>query len=125
MPRQIRDVVHQYVDLVGSGSADEIVDLYAPDAIVEDPVGTQPKQGHDAIREFYNVLASVDRDASLYPDSVRVAGKHAAFMFALTTTTGDQKMTLHPIDAMEFDDEGKIVHMRAYWGPDDMHVEEG
>ena len=31
-------------------------------------------------------------------------------------------MTLSPIDVMEFDDEGRIVRMRAYWGADDMTV---
>lgn len=32
-------------------------------------------------------------------------------------------MTLHPIDVMEFDDEGRITRMRAYWGQDDLSME--
>ncbi|ONM46530.1 nuclear transport factor 2 family protein [Nocardia donostiensis] len=123
MARQIRDVVEQYVKLVGSGPTEAIVDLYAPDATVEDPIGTPPKQGRDAIREFYTVLANLERETSIHPDTIRITGNHAAFMFTLVTKAAEQRITLHPIDVMEFDDEGRIVHMRAYWGPDDLNVE--
>ncbi|WP_194819045.1 nuclear transport factor 2 family protein [Nocardia sp. XZ_19_385] len=120
MTQQIRDVVEQYVKLVGSGPTEDIVQLYAPDATVEDPIGTEPRQGHDAIREFYEVIANLDREAELHAESVRIAGNHAAFMFTLVTKFGDQKFTLSPIDVMEFDDAGKIIRMRAYWSQEDM-----
>ncbi|MFI7665897.1 nuclear transport factor 2 family protein [Nocardia sp. NPDC049526] len=123
MAAKIRDVIEQYVKLVGSGPTEAIVDLYAPDAVVEDPIGTEPKRGHDAIREFYEVLGNLDRETELHADSVRIAGNHAAFMFTLVTKFGDQRFTLSPIDAMDFDDEGKIVAMRAYWSQDDMRNE--
>ncbi|WP_433680190.1 nuclear transport factor 2 family protein [Nocardia sp. CA-119907] len=123
MAQQIRDVVEQYVKLVGSGPTEEIVELYAPDAVVEDPMGTEPKRGHDAIREFYDVLANLDRETQLRPETIRIAGNHAAFMFTLVTKFGEQRFTLSPIDVMEFDDEGRIVSMRAYWSQDDMRSE--
>lgn len=123
MAQQIRDVVEQYVKLVGSGPTEAIVDLYAPDAVVEDPMGTEPKRGHDAIREFYDVIANLDRQTELRPETIRIAGNHAAFMFTLVTKFGQQRFTLSPIDVMEFDDEGRIVSMRAYWSQDDMRSE--
>ncbi|MBH0777116.1 nuclear transport factor 2 family protein [Nocardia bovistercoris] len=117
---EIRDVVEQYVKLVGTGPTEDIVALYAPDAVVEDPIGTEPRRGHDAIREFYDVLADLERETELRPDSVRIAGRHAAFMFVLVTKFGDQRLTISPIDAMEFDDDGRITSMKAYWGQDDI-----
>ena len=36
---QITEVVNRYISLVNSGTADELVELYADDATVEDPVG--------------------------------------------------------------------------------------
>jgi steroid delta-isomerase len=123
MAAKIRDVIEQYVKLVGSGPTEAIVDLYAPDAVVEDPIGTEPKRGHAAIREFYEVIGNLDRETQLHAESVRIAGNHAAFMFTLVTKFGDQRLTLSPIDAMDFDDEGKIVAMRAYWSQDDMRNE--
>ncbi|WP_431949418.1 nuclear transport factor 2 family protein [Nocardia lijiangensis] len=123
MTQQIRDVVEQYVKLVGTGPTESIVELYAPDATVEDPAGTPIRQGHDAIREFYSVFDKLDRSTVLHADTVRVAGSHAAFMFDVVTKVGDQRFTLTPIDTMEFDDQGKIIKMRAYWSQDDMRAE--
>ncbi|MFI9505009.1 nuclear transport factor 2 family protein [Nocardia sp. NPDC052566] len=120
---QIRDVVEQYVKLVGSGPTEEIVDLYAADATVEDPIGSPVKHGHDAIREFYGVIAGLDRDTELHTGTIRIAGRHAAFSFTIVTRVAGQRFTLSPIDVMEFDEDGKIIGMRAYWGPDDMRVE--
>ncbi|MGW4715202.1 nuclear transport factor 2 family protein [Nocardia sp. NPDC004260] len=123
MAAQIRDVVEQYVKLVGSGPTEDIVALYAPDAIVEDPVGTSPKRGHEAIREFYEVIAALDRETELRPEDVRIAGNQAAFPFTIVTKVGGQRFVLSPIDVMEFDEEGRITGMRAYWSQEDMRVE--
>ncbi|WP_306361266.1 nuclear transport factor 2 family protein [Nocardia sp. CC227C] len=119
MASQPRDVVEQYLKLVATGPTDDIIALYAPEATVEDPIGTPTRVGHDAIRELYAALESADqRDTEMH--AVRVAGNSAAVSFTLTAVYGDKRMTLSAIDTMEFDDAGKIVAMRAYWGPDDM-----
>jgi len=123
MAQQIRDVVEAYVELVGTGPTEDIVQLYAPDAVVQDPIGTEPKRGHAAIREFYDVIADLNRETELRAESVRIAGNHAAFMFTVVTKFGDRRFTLSPIDVMEFDAEGKIISMRAYWHQDDMRDE--
>lgn len=121
MAAQIRDVVEQYVKLVATGPTEDIVALYAPDAVVEDPIGSTPRQGHDAIREMYQTLEAAQRETSV--DTVRVVGSHAIVGFTLVTRFGEHKMTLSPIDVMEFDEQGRIVSMKAYWGPDDMVTE--
>ncbi|KIA62956.1 nuclear transport factor 2 family protein [Nocardia vulneris] len=123
MTEQIRDVVDRYVKLVGSGPTEAIVELYAPEATVEDPVGAPVRHGHDAIREFYDILAPLDRETELRTDSVRVAGNEVAFQFTIITRVGGQRFTMSPIDYMEFDDSGKIVRMRAFWSQDDMAIE--
>ncbi|GAA5072670.1 MULTISPECIES: nuclear transport factor 2 family protein [Nocardia] len=123
MTQQIRDAVEQYVKLVGSGPTEAVVDLYAADATVEDPVGTPARHGHAAIREFYDVIAALDRETELRPETVRIVGNEAAFMFTIVTKVGGQRFTLSPIDVMEFDDAGKITRMRAYWSQEDMAIE--
>ncbi|MEV0357699.1 nuclear transport factor 2 family protein [Nocardia sp. NPDC050697] len=123
MAQQIRDVVLRYVELVGSGSTADIVALYAEDAVIEDPVGTEPKKGHAEIAAFYDVITGLERSTELAAGTVRAVEGHAAFQFTLTTKFGDQAFVVSPIDVMEFDAEGRITHMRAYWGQDDMKVE--
>ena len=117
---RIRQVVDDYIRLVGSGTADEIVALYAEDATVEDPVGTDVRTGHAAIREFYATLEGLQQETKLI--AARIAGGEASFLFEIITRAGDKSYTLAPIDAMTFDDDGLITTMRAYWGVADMVI---
>lgn len=117
---RIRQVVDDYIRLVGSGTADEIVALYAEDATVEDPVGTDVRTGHAAIREFYATLEGLQQETKLI--AARIAGGEASFLFEIITRAGDKTYTLAPIDAMTFDDDGLITTMRAYWGDADMVI---
>jgi steroid Delta-isomerase len=113
---QITAIVNRYISLVNGGSADEITELYADDATVEDPVGGEVHIGRQAIRGFYSAMEGVARQCELV--TLRVAGHEAAFHFKLTVTAGDTKMVIEPIDVMVFDSEGKISSMKAYWSPE-------
>ena len=108
----ITDTVNRYIELVAKGSADELVELYADDATVEDPVGGEVHIGRQAINGFYSAVNDVQRECELV--SLRVAGNEAAFQFRLTVTAGDTGCVIEPIDVMVFDDRGKITAMKAY-----------
>lgn len=119
--QESRATVERYVDLVASGTAAQILELYAPDAVVEDPIGSEPRHGLEAIRELYAVLEPLQRKAE--PGVIRVSGNHAAVAFTMISEGHGHRMTISPVDIMEFDDEGRIVSMRAYWSQDDLQVE--
>jgi steroid delta-isomerase len=107
----------QYVALLSKGDADGIVALYDPNARVEDPVGSPPKNGHDAIREFYAGVSGVSLTATrLGP--VTVVGHEAAFQFRIDVPIGDDTMSMVATDLMTFDEAGKIIAMKAYADPD-------
>jgi steroid Delta-isomerase len=113
-----KQVVERYIALVSSGDVEGIVSLYAEDATLEDPVGSSAIRGHDAIRAFY--ARATKMGIHLEPTGpVRLAGHEAAFPFRVTTV-GGPKMTIDVIDVFRFDDTGKIVEMRAYWGRENM-----
>lgn len=114
----ITATVHRYIELVATGSADDIVELYADDATVEDPVGGEVHIGRQAIRGFYAAVSGAQRECELV--TLRVAGHEAAFQFRLTVTAGEHKMVIEPIDVMVFDAEGKVAAMKAYWSADDV-----
>ncbi|MGO4202952.1 nuclear transport factor 2 family protein [Rhodococcus sp. TAF43] len=117
-PESIRSTVESYIKAVASGTADDILALYAEGASVEDPVGTEPRTTRESIREFYAIIEPLDQEAELV--TLRIAANTAAFHFRLITKIGDQTAEIAPIDIMEFDDAGKIVSMRAVWGQEDM-----
>jgi len=55
----ITQTVNRYIELVSSGTADDIVELYTDDATVEDPVGGgETHIGRQAILGFYKTLDS-------------------------------------------------------------------
>lgn len=119
-PERIREVIDRYIALVGTGTADEVVALYAEDATVEDPVGTEVRTGHAAIREFYAGLEGMEQQTRLI--TARIGPGEAAFHFEIVTVAGDKTYTLSPIDVMTFDDSGKVTSMRAFWSESDMVV---
>jgi steroid delta-isomerase len=108
--------VKRYLELVANGTADEIADLYADDATVEDPVGGgEVHIGRSAIAGFYRNIEGIPRATEL--QSLRVAGHEAAFMFTITVGGDGGKMRIEPIDVMVFNADGKIASMKAYWSP--------
>lgn len=113
---KIVSAVNTYLASFGKKDLDGIVNLFADDAWIEDPVGTPRKQGKDALREFYQVGISMGVTAELESD-VRVVGNEAAFAFCVSVDTGNGTLTISPIDIMTFNDDGKITSMRAFFGP--------
>lgn len=108
--------VKAYVANFNAARLDGIVDLFAKDASVEDPVGTEPRIGHAALREFFGVGIAAGAKLSL-DGPVRTAADHAAFAFHVTLEWDGATRRIDVIDTFRFDDNGKIVEMRAFFGP--------
>ena len=109
----VAETVSRYVELLGSGTAGELVALFAPDATVEDPVGTDVRHGHDEIRDLYDRIEKQNRTVELV--SLHVNGNEAAFLARLTVMAGDSHTRIDGIDVMTFDDDARITSMRAFW----------
>ena len=130
MTQHMQEAVEAYINLFNAQDAQGIADLYADDAKVIDPVGVPPKEGKDAILSFYQMAVKNGAKLKL-TGPVRIAGNCAAFPFRCTVggmTHVDADiavevelpkgaMTIDIIDTFEFNADGKVVEMRAYWGP--------
>lgn len=114
----IRNVIERYLATIAGGSAAEVAALYAKDATLEDPVGSDVHRGRTAIEEFYQGLDGSRLTTTLHV--VRVCGLEATFHFRVVTDAGDQKYVVEPIDVMTFDEAGQITSMRAFWSSEDM-----
>ena len=119
-PEQMTAAVHAYVKAFDKGDPELAVALFAEDACIEDPIGTPLKIGHDAIREFY--IGAVAAGAKLVLEGpIRVAGDYAAFPFSARLVVGGNDMQIDVIDIFKFNDAGKVIEMKAYCGPSNMH----
>ncbi len=106
-------VIDAYLAAVSAGDLTAILAVYAPDATVEDPVGTEVHRGIDALRSFYGRAVAVPMSAERV-GPVRVAGDEAAFAFVLRLPSLGREMDI--IEVMTFDAHGRVVAMRAFWG---------
>ena len=87
---KIDAAVDSYIELLNSGTAEQIADLYAPDATVEDPIGADIRDTREQLVEFYSVITGMeDRTATL--KWKKVAGDTAVFEFTLVTKTWPMK----------------------------------
>jgi steroid Delta-isomerase len=110
----ITKAVNRYLETVSQGRPDDIAALYAEDATVEDPVGSELHIGRQAIRGFYTSVENVKSQTEVV--TLRALGNEAAFLWRLIIGG----MTIEIISVMTFDGEGKIASMKAYWGPDNV-----
>ncbi len=115
-PNFVRKLYDRYPELVTKGDVDAIVDLYAEDATIEDPIGSELRAGREAIRAFYEASAGTITMKRTGP--VRVAENEAATPLVVLMGPEGQQQALDVISVMSFDDAGKIRSMRAYWSFD-------
>lgn len=116
----MKAALQAYVDRTNAGDAAGLVALFAPDAVIEDPVGSPIK----AYAEFPAWFGdSVAFGAQITPVAP-IRGSHgnaAALVFDVEfTPPGGERLRIRSLDVCTFDDNGQITSLRAYWGPDDV-----
>ena len=111
--------VEQYMVGLEGDDVQVILDLYAEDAQVEDPIGSDLVVGHEALATFYNfALGSITKASLTGP--VRLAASEAAFSFTLQLGDDSDPTYMDIIDVFKFNEEGKVISMRAFWGAENM-----
>lgn len=114
-------VVHRYVEALNASDLEGIVALYADDATVEDPVGSSVQNGIEAIRAFYANSLKLSLQVELTGE-VRAVANEAAFAFTVSFEYQGRKTLIAPIDHFRFNDAGKLVSMRAFFGQQNIHA---
>lgn len=119
-PEQMEAAVHAYVEAFAKSDPAMAAAIFADNAVIEDPIGTTPKVGKAAILEFYT--QSMATGATLHLEGpIRVAAAHAAFAMQVRLHWDGKEMAIDVIDTFAFDGAGKVMEMKAYFGPGNMH----
>jgi steroid Delta-isomerase len=108
-PAGIGKTMEAYIAAFNTGDAAAVTALYANDATVEDPAGSAPRKGSQAIRQFYDTVCA--HGVRLEPVSINPAPDGSGAMFFQIRM---KAATINVIDVMTFDDAGKIASMKAY-----------
>lgn len=122
---QIEAVVTEYLRAGREGDRAAWLGLFADDATLEDPVGSDVVRGRAELEAFWDrTLGRTDGlDNALR--ELRIAGDSAAFLFDLFITWKGTRYVVSPIDVQTYDADGRITSMRAYWSTDDMVAADG
>jgi uncharacterized protein (TIGR02246 family) len=114
----IQSAVAAYINGTCAMDASAVAEAFAPDGESNDPVGTRPHKGRDAIREFIQgTMLHTERVAST-PDQLFIAGDSAAFKWTVQLTLKNgRSVTFEGIDVLQVNPEGKIQTLNAYWDP--------
>jgi steroid delta-isomerase len=119
--QQIRDIMERYVERMSAGDAEGIAALYHDEATLEDPVGAPLVRGKPAILDWYRKSAGKVKLEITGP--VRACGREAATPLLARAPAGPGKTTrIDIIDVMRFDEQGRILSMRAFWSADAIRV---
>lgn len=118
-PEFRREVLEAYVSLFRRGDAEGLASLFDPNATIEDPVGKPPRTGRDSIVEFFASAASRVKHATIDAPIRGSIARFAVVPLVFITESAGTWQCVAAIDVMEFDAAGKIVHMRAFHGPED------
>ena len=111
-------IVESYVSAYNSQDFEGVLSIYADDATMEDPVGTPPAKGEEAIRALYKMGFDMGITVEL-EGRIRTAAEFAVFPICATSESGK----LYVVDEFEWNAEGKVIHMRAFWSPENLEGE--
>lgn len=107
----------EYCRRMSTGEPDRLVELFAPEATIEDPVGGEPVTGREALRTFYRDL--IDRTGpQVEPGTPRASHDDESVVVPLVVRISDGR-ELASVDLFHLDESGAITHLWAYWGPSD------
>jgi steroid Delta-isomerase len=111
-----------------AGDRDGWLALFAPDAIVEDPVGSSPldpdgsgHRGHDAIARFWDTSISAAETIRFEVHDSFAGGNEVVNVVSihLTLTGGATALTDAAI-LYRVDNQDRITNLRAFWEMDRM-----
>jgi SnoaL-like domain len=120
-PSQREDLlaaVERSPQAVSAHDRDGWVGVFAPDARVEDPVGSQPHVGYEQIYRFYDTFIG-PRDIKFHRDLDIVFGNVVLRDLELEVSMGSAVTMYIPAflryDLREADGHWQIAELRAYW----------
>ena len=115
-PVRVREVFEAYLERHVACDLEGVVALFAPDAVVEDPVGSPVHSGREAIREFFH--ESHGSTGCLRVERVGpvvVCGREAAAHIRAAAEAMDFQREFDVMYTLTVDDAGAITALRAFF----------
>jgi len=110
-PETIKKAMESYIAAINAKDLAAVVALYDDNATVEDPAGSSPRTGRQAIRDFYETVIKRTGASKLELVTVNPSTSDSgAMLFQIKAN----QTVINVIDVMRFNTDGKITGMKAY-----------
>jgi steroid Delta-isomerase len=115
-PEQIEAVIEDVFNGLAAFDTPRVVSHFAPDAVIEDPVGTPPIQGTQAIAAYLETFPALFSQVKLYSLDTKVCGQEVAVNWRLRFKThAGNVFFLEGVGIFKFNQEGKIQTEREFF----------
>jgi steroid delta-isomerase len=115
-PEQIEAIATEMFNRFAAFDAQGTADMFAPDGTIEDPVGSTPIQGTQAIIAYQQTFPTILDEIRIQSFDVTVAGQECAIKWRLRfkTKTGNV-FFVDGIGILKINEQGKIQSDREYF----------
>jgi steroid delta-isomerase len=115
-PEQIEAIATEMFNRFAAFDAQGTADMFAPDGTIEDPVGSTPIQGTQAIIAYQQTFPTILNEIRIQSFDVTVAGQECAIKWRLRfkTKTGNV-FFVDGIGILRINEQGKIQSDREYF----------
>ena len=113
---QIEAVIEEVFAGFAAFDAQRALNNFATDAVLEDPVGTPPIVGKQAIADYLGTFPTLFNQIKLYSLDIKPGGQEVAVKWRLRFTTKTGKtFFLEGIGFFKFNQEGKIISEKEFF----------
>jgi len=115
-PEQIEAIATEMFNRFAAFDAQGTADMFAPDGTIEDPVGSTPIQGTQAIIAYQQTFPTILNEIRIQSFDVTVAGQECAIKWRLRfkTKTGNV-FFVDGIGILKINEQGKIQSDREFF----------
>jgi steroid delta-isomerase len=119
-----RDLARRSQAAVRAGDRQAWLDLFAPDAVVADPIGPSPldpsgagHRGLDAIAAFYDTVIAPNEQITFEIERSYLCGDEVADVGIIRTVLpgGSHVVVVRGVYTYRADGAGRLSALRAYW----------
>ena len=115
-PAQIRATIDRYIEAFNAGDRAGWLACFAEDAVSEDPVGSDPITGHEAIGAFWDGVHTSFEGVKVTPVlGPIVCGNEVVLGMHAGGSMGGNEVVLDIVDVFHLNDDAKITSLRAFW----------
>lgn len=121
---QRKATVLEYFQRVNAGDVEKILEMWAPDGIIEDPVGQKRYSGTDELREFFAVVCAVQTQivsgtVCAAQDDRQAAAPITATLVNPQDPTGG-RLKINCVDVFAMNPDGTLAGLQVFWGLTDL-----